>query len=119
MIQIQAKRVYENEDKSDGFRILVDRLWPRGIKKENLHYDLWEKEIAPSTQLRQWFHSDETKNWDEFRKKYIQELDDNPETETFVRTVKNHKKVTLLYALNNTEQNHADILKEYLENRLR
>lgn len=114
MIRIQTKRVYETEDQTDGFRILVDRLWPRGIKKENLHYDLWAKNMTPSAALRQWFHQDKEKNWSDFKQKYVRELDENPETESFLNIIKEHKKVTLLYASQNTASNHANILRDYL-----
>jgi len=114
MTKIQIKRVYEPEEQSDGFRVLVDRLWPRGIKKENLHYDYWDKEITPSVRLRQWFHQDQDKNWMEFKHRYILELSENPEVEHLLKIIKDKEKVTLLYAARNTEKNHAVILQGYL-----
>lgn len=119
MTQIQLKRVYEAEDKSDGFRVLVDRLWPRGIKKENLHYDLWAKEITPSPALRQWFHQDQGEHWELFRHKYLEELQESPDTEPFLKQIKEKKMVTLLYASKSVKQNHAQVLKEYLESHLK
>src|SRR6185437_16943038 len=94
---IQIKRIYEDFNENDGARILVDRLWPRGISKEKAHLFLWLKEIAPSNELRNWFHHD-TSKWKEFEKKYIQELNKKPE---LLEQLKNLEKVnttiTLLY----------------------
>lgn len=115
MIQINIKRVYEAENPGDGFRVLVDKLWPRGIKKENLHYDLWAKNITPSTALREWYHEDEEARWNEFRKKYIEELNSNPAMKEFIDEIKNYNKITLLYASKNAMENHAVILQQYLE----
>lgn len=114
MTQIQIKRVYEDPDPSDGFRVLVDRLWPRGVKKESLHYDLWAKEITPSPPLRQWFHQSQGEHWELFKQKYLEELKDSSETEAFLKQIKKKEKVTLLYASKNTAQNHAMILRDYL-----
>jgi uncharacterized protein YeaO (DUF488 family) len=110
---IQIKRVYEPYDHQDGYRILVDRLWPRGMKKEDAHIDLWLKEVAPSTELRQWFHKDRD-NWTEFVKRYKAELRHNEALNELRRLVKEHKKVTLLYAVKDEEHNHAQILLESL-----
>lgn len=115
MTKIQLKRVYDKAASSDGFRILVDRLWPRGIKKENLEYDLWAKEVAPSAELRKWFHENPTQEWDEFKQKYLVELKSSQAAKELAETIKKHKTVTLIYALKNTEQNNAIVLKEYLE----
>ena len=84
MIQVRIKRVFDPEEASDGFRVLVDRLWPRGIRKEQLLYDAWAKDITPSTPLRQWFHQDETGHWAEFVQKYRQELSENPAVKEFI-----------------------------------
>lgn len=110
---IQIKRVYEPFDRRDGFRILVDRLWPRGMKKENAHIDLWLKEVAPSTELRQWFHKDMT-NWTGFVKRYKAELRENEALDELRRLVKEHKQVTLLYGVKDEEHNHAQILLKSL-----
>ena len=110
---IQIKRVYEPFDKKDGFRILVDRLWPRGMKKEKAHIDLWLKEVAPSTELRQWYHKDMT-NWTEFVKRYKAELRENEALDELRRLVKEHKQVTLLYGVKDEEHNHAHILLKSL-----
>lgn len=112
MTEIKLKRVYDENESSDGFRILVDRLWPRGIKKENLKHSLWAKEAAPSTELRKWFH--ENSDWDEFKKRYLKELESSAEVQKLIETIKTHKIVTLLYSVNNTRQNHAMLLREYI-----
>ncbi len=111
-MKIQIKRVYENPDEKDGFRILVDRLWPRGMTKEKAGIDLWLKDIAPSTELRKWFDHDHEK-WKEFQKKYLKELKDNKEA---VNELKEHLKkgrVTLLYSAKDQEHNEAEVLKKY------
>jgi uncharacterized protein YeaO (DUF488 family) len=111
-MKIQIKRVYEKPDSKDGYRILVDRLWPRGLTKEKADLDLWLKDIAPSTELRQWFNHDPEK-WKEFQKKYLKELKENQEA---VNELKEHLKngtVTLLYAAKDQEHNEAEVLKEY------
>ena len=118
MTQVKIKRVYESEEKTDGYRVLVDKLWPRGIKKENLHYDLWAKNITPSTPLRQWYHEDEEGRWEEFHKKYTTELENSSAVNDFINEVKGQKVVTLLYASKNAAENHALILQEFLEKKL-
>ncbi len=115
MTSIRIKRVYEDFDESDGFRILVDRLWPRGIKKENLHYDLWAKEITPSSSLRKWYHQNLDENWDAFVISYQKELSNVADMDTYIDEIKVHPVVTLLYASKDTVHNHAIILKNYLE----
>jgi len=111
-MKIQIKRVYEKPDPKDGFRILVDRLWPRGLTKEKAAVNLWLKDIAPSTELRKWFGHDPEK-WKEFQKKYLKELKENKEA---VDTLKEHLKkgtVTLLYAAKDEAHNEAEMLKDY------
>lgn len=115
MTSIKIKRVYDDFEESDGFRILVDRLWPRGIKKENLHYNLWAKDLTPSTELRKWFHQDIEKNWTVFVASYQAELSHLADISTYVNEIKKHSVVTLLYAAKDPMHNHAIILKEYLE----
>ncbi|PSN29016.1 Uncharacterized protein YeaO [Blattella germanica] len=117
--RVRIKRVYDPEDKNDGFRVLVDKLWPRGIKKENLHYDLWAKDITPSTPLREWYHEDPGKHWDGFRQKYAEELKNSDAVKKFMDEIKGKKIVTLLYAAKNAAENHALILQEYLEKGLK
>ena len=112
-MKIKIKRVYEKPSKEDGMRILVDRLWARGLTKEKAAIDLWLKEIAPSTELRKWFAHD-PKKWTEFRKKYLQELKENKEQ---VSIIKDHLKkvpVTLVYGAKDQEHNEAQVLEELL-----
>ena len=116
---IKLKRVYSPSEPSDGFRVLVDRLWPRGIKKENLRMDLWGKDIAPSSELRKWFHEDKETHWNEFAILYGKELENSPAFNAFAEKVKSYDTVTLLYAAHNEQQNHAIVLKEALENKLK
>lgn len=118
MTQVKIKRVYDPEESSDGYRVLVDKLWPRGIKKENLHFDLWAKDITPSTPLREWFHQDQENHWDGFKERYIQELKTTAAFKDFLDKIKEKKTVTLLYASKNAAENHALILQQYLEKEL-
>ena len=115
MTRIAIKRVYEPATDTDGLRVLVDKLWPRGIRKEALHYDLWAKEIAPSAPLRRWFHADPQGRWEEFRRRYLHELAASPAVRAFVARIEKEPRATLLYASKNAEENHARVLREYLE----
>lgn len=109
---IKLKRAYEIWDKSDGFRILVDRLWPRGISKEKAHLDLWLQDIAPSTELRKWFGHDPHK-WEGFKEKYRQELKGKRELLKQLKSLeKKHKTITFLYGARDKEHNEAVILQE-------
>lgn len=115
MRQITTKRVYDPWSADDGFRVLVDRLWPRGVAKEKARIDLWCKEVTPSTELRQWFHRGPAE-WGEFRRRYEEELENNPAAlEAFFKSIEGQEKVTLVYAARDQERNHARILKSYLE----
>lgn len=107
------KRAYEPYDPNDGFRILVDRLWPRGIEKHAAHIDLWLKEVAPSAELRKWFGHEPAK-WEEFRKRYLVELKHNPEAVGMLAEHARHGVVTLVYGAKDEEHNQAVVLKEYL-----
>jgi uncharacterized protein YeaO (DUF488 family) len=113
MKNIEIKRVYDHPSPTDGARILVDRLWPRGIKKSELVMDDWIKEISPSTDLRKWFNHDPAK-FKEFEKRYVKELDANKET--WFPLIKKYlsRKITLLYAAHDPEINHAKCLQNYL-----
>lgn len=114
-MEILLKRAYEPPGPDDGFRILVDRLWPRGVSKDSAHIDLWLKEIAPSTPLRKWFSHDPLK-WDEFRQRYCQELDQNPVAVGQLVDYLRRGPVTLVYGAKDTEHSHALVLRAYLEN---
>lgn len=107
-------RIYEAVGPDDGFRVLVDRLWPRGVSKERAALDLWAKDIAPSTELRKWFGHEDDK-FPDFSRRYIAELNANPATPGFVSKLREHTKVTLLYGAKNTLHNEAVVLQSYLE----
>lgn len=110
---ILLKRIYELPEPGDGFRILVDRLWPRGVSKSAAHIDLWLKDVAPSTTLRKWFDHDPLK-WIEFRDRYFLELHHNPEAVEHLTEHMHRGVVTLVYAAKDKEHNQAVALKEYL-----
>jgi uncharacterized protein YeaO (DUF488 family) len=114
---VKVKRVYEEEDPADGVRYLVERLWPRGIKKTSLRIDGWLKDAAPSTELRKWFSHDPEK-WQAFRRKYVAELDRAPEAWAPIREAARKGTVTLLYSSHDTEHNNAVALKEYIEHKI-
>ena len=114
---IKLKRVYEKESPADGHRFLVERLWPRGIKKSALRFDGWLKDAGPSTQLRQWFAHDPAK-WEEFRRRYFDELDAAPDAWKVIIAAAKESTVTLLYSSHDTEHNNAVALKDYLEKKL-
>jgi uncharacterized protein YeaO (DUF488 family) len=111
---ITVKRIYEQPTENDGFRILVDRLWPRGLSKEKANVDLWLKDIAPSTELRKWFDHKEER-WDEFKKRYFDELEKKTEFVDTVREKAGKGSVTLLYSAKNEKINNAVALVEYIE----
>lgn len=113
--EIVLKRAYEPELPDDGFRVYIDRLWPRGRSHENFHYDLWDKEIAPSTQLREWFHEDPDGRWDEFKKKYTDELAGNKAFKDLETIIADKPKVTLLYSSHDEKHNNAVVVKECLQ----
>lgn len=111
---IRIKRIYDQLGDDDGYRILIDRLWPRGISKENAHVDLWLKEIAPSTGLRKWFQHDPAK-WEEFGERYRKELSGEKEQLNRIKELeKKHRQVTLLYAGKDEAHTHALVLLEEL-----
>lgn len=116
MTKVKIKRVYDKYEKADGKRILVDRLWPRGVKKEDAKIDDWIKDVAPSDSLRKWFGHDPEK-WIEFRKKYFSELKDKKEL--LKELIRQYKTIlTLVYAAKDNEHNNAVALKEYLEKKV-
>ncbi|MFE6235826.1 DUF488 domain-containing protein [Cellulosimicrobium sp. NPDC057862] len=111
---VRIKRVYEPAEEDDGFRVLVDRLWPRGETKEKARVDLWLKEVAPSTELRRWFHHEE-RLFDEFAERYRAELDANGEAVGELRdVVGQHRVVTLVYGAKDEQHNQAVVLRDYL-----
>lgn len=118
-MQINLKRAYDSSNKEDGYRVLVDRLWPRGISKEKAHINYWDKNIAPSTQLRQWFAHDPAK-WADFKRKYTDELIHNKEeTDAFIAAIKNHPVVTFVFGAKDTEHNEAVVLKDFIVSHLK
>jgi len=117
LMPVSVKRVYEKPARSDGSRVLVDRLWPRGLSKTAAALDAWLKNLAPSDELRQWFHA-RPEAWQGFRKKYLRELS-RPETAEDLRELYRlanlRKRLTLVFASTNTERNNAVVLKELLD----
>jgi uncharacterized protein YeaO (DUF488 family) len=114
---IRAKRVYDPLEPDDGARLLVDRLWPRGVKKEQLSLDGWHRDIAPSSELRKWFGHDPTR-WEEFKRRYFVELDKKPEAYSPLLEAVHAGNTTLLYSAQDREHNNAVALKTYLEAKL-
>ena len=117
-VMIQVKRVYDAPTKADGRRFLVDRLWPRGVKKETLQLAGWLKEVAPSNELRQWFNHDPDK-WNEFQKRYRGELTKNPVGWQPLMEAAASGTLTLLFSAHDTDHNNAVVLRDYLNERIR
>lgn len=116
---IVLKRVYEAASDSDGYRVLVDRLWPRGISKVKARLDLWLRGIGPSTELRKWFAHDATK-FDQFAERYRKELDANQTVVNQLEAIcRDNTRVTFLYGARDPEHNQAVVLRDYMEKRLR
>lgn len=112
-LKMMVKRIYESADSSDGYRILVDRLWPQGVSKQKAHLNLWAKEVAPSDSLRQAFHKGQMTG-PEFEKAYKQELKNNPNLDAFKKILSEHKTITFLYASKDTVYNNARVLADFL-----
>ncbi len=112
---IQLKRVYEKPSRKDGLRILVDRLWPRGLTKERAAVNLWLKDVAPSTELRKWFGHDPAK-WEQFQTRYRKELDEKQDDLKLLTQKSKGHTVTLVYGARDEEHNEAMVLKRVLEN---
>ena len=115
---LQVKRIYEPPAKSDGTRLLVERLWPRGLKKEDAKLDGWLREVAPSTALRKWFNHEPAK-WGEFQKRYRDELDRNAEAWKPILEAARKGRVTLLFSSHDGDHNNVVALKSYLESHLK
>ena len=114
---LKTKRVYEPAEASDGIRFLVDRLWPRGIKKEALKMKAWLKDVAPSPELRKWFAHDPAR-WQEFQRRYTAELKSNADAWSPILEAAKQGNVTLLYSARDTEHNSALLLEEFLEKQM-
>ena len=113
-MNIQLKRAYHAASQRDGYRLLVDRLWPRGLGKEEARIDDWMKEIAPSTELRKWFRHEPAK-WEEFRRRYLGELSHRPELVKRLLEIARSRPLTLVYSAKDEEHNNAVALREYLK----
>ena len=111
---IKTRRIYDKPDADDGFRILVDRIWPRGLKKNDVKIDLWQKDIGPSSALRKWFNHDQRK-WNEFKRRYYEELKDRKEIVKLFLEKAEQGTITLLYSSKEEKYNNAIALKEYLQ----
>lgn len=112
-VDIRVKRVYETPSPDDGMRVLVDRLWPRGLSRDKARVDLWLKELAPSTELRKWFNHEPAK-WDEFRRRYLQELQQQPEALAHAIDAMGTGPVTLLFGSKETRFNDAVALRDFI-----
>lgn len=116
---IQIKRAYDAASTDDGYRIYIDRLWPRGLSHETFHYDSWDKQLAPSTQLREWFHQDPDTRWSEFKTRYSLELASNPAFQSLIKEISDKIKVTLLYSSHDREHNNAIVVEEMLDKEIK
>ena len=112
-MSIKIKRIYEPYSPNDGYRLLIDRLWPRGMKKADAKIDKWLKEIAPSAGLRKWFNH-ESEKWDEFRRRYHAELNDSAALNEILALLKEHESITFLFASKEEKHNHAVVLKQFV-----
>lgn len=112
-MDVTTKRIYSPVSPDDGYRVLVDRLWPRGVSKAAASLDLWLRDVAPSTELRTWWDHDPGKQ-EEFAARYDAELDHNPAVDELRQAVQDHPRVTLLYAARDPHMNHAQVLLDYL-----
>lgn len=113
---IRIKRVYDDPGKEDGFRVLIDGLWPRGLTRERAKIDIWLKQIAPSTELRKWFGHNPAR-WSEFKQRYFEELERNTSAVTELRSYVEKYEVTFVYAAKDRDYNNAVCLSEYLATR--
>ena len=111
---ILLKRAYDPASDGDGYRVYIDRLWPRGLSHETFHYDLWVKSVAPSTELREWFHVDPDGRWNQFRLKYLAELQGNDAIETLMADIANKPVVTLLFSSHDRDHNNAVVVRDAL-----
>lgn len=112
---IQLKRAYDPQSPDDGYRVYIDRLWPRGLSHETFHYDYWDKSIAPSTELREWFHEDPDDRWNEFAEKFKAELKADNTLAALKAEIAGKPKVTLLFSSHDREHNNAVVVKQLLD----
>lgn len=113
--EIVIKRAYDPASAQDGYRIYIDRLWPRGLSHETFHYDWWDKQLAPSAELREWFHSDPENRWPEFVSRYKAELAGNPAFGELLKAIAGKDMVTLLYSSHDRQHNNAVVMEQMLE----
>ncbi len=118
MVELQLKRAYDKASPADGFRVYVDRLWPRGLSHKTFVYDVWDKAIAPSTELREWFHADPMGRWNEFELRYASELEANGAFGDLVSMLRGKERVTLLYSSHDGEHNNAVVVRDLLSRKL-
>jgi uncharacterized protein YeaO (DUF488 family) len=116
-VMIKLKRAYEDSSPDDGERFLVDRLWPRGVKKEDLHVEAWLRDVAPNTELRTWFGHDPAK-WEEFQRRYVIELESQPDAWKPLLDAAQRGTITLVYGAKDTEHNEAVVLKDFLDQKV-
>ena len=113
---INLKRAYDPASPDDGYRVYIDRLWPRGLSHETFHYDSWDKEIAPSTELREWFHQDPDNRWTQFEERYKEELLNHPGFTALKKKLSDKPVVTLLYSSRDHDHNNAVVVRNLLIN---
>ncbi len=114
MTQYRIKRAYDKESHTDGFRVYIDRRWPRGLSHQTFHYDLWDKDIAPSTELREWFHADPSTRWSEFEARYSAELRANPSFGALRHLLAPKTITTLLHSSHDEQHNNAVVVYNLL-----
>ena len=114
-MEIKVKRAYEPQAPDDGYRVYIDRLWPRGLSKAKFHYDAWDKEIAPTKELREWFHADPDGRWPEFHERYTAYLVDLPAFADMKNQLSGKEVVTLLYSSRDHEHNNAVVVVDALK----
>ncbi|MDE7421365.1 MAG: DUF488 family protein [Muribaculaceae bacterium] len=111
---MQLKRAYDPESPDDGYRVYIDKLWPRGLSHETFHYDSWDKSIAPSTELREWFHQDPDNRWTDFEEKYKAELSTNPALDALRNEIADKPTVTLLFSSHDRDHNNAVVVRNLI-----
>lgn len=114
MTILKLKRAYEPSSEDDGYRVFIDRLWPRGFSHETFKYDEWVKDLAPSNDLRHWFHENQDTRWQEFEERYKTELLNNPGWPEFIESISRHPVVTLIYSSHNETENNAIVVESLL-----
>lgn len=114
MTTLKLKRAYDPQESTDGWRVYIDRLWPRGLSHETFHYDVWDKAISPSTELREWYHADPVNRWESFVERYKAELSANPAFKEMAANLQQHHTVTLLFSSRDTLHDNAQVVANTL-----